>query len=377
MTFKEILIQLLKWRFSILLIAIVAMFFVSPRTGFTDLTPTPSVANLSVMWSNFDGLHYLDLAKYGYGYQHKTDMDYAFFPLYPLAIRYLNIFGSYLASGLIWSHVFFAIALYFLYKLIRIDESEKIARSSLLLLLIFPASFFFGSIYTESLFLLLTVLSFYFARKKNFLFAGIFAALASATRITGVFIWPSLVYEFWLTHGKNLKNFISKQALTLLIPPLGILAFIRFQAIRASDPFFFINIQSNFTGRGTDKLILLYQVFFRYAKMVIFVDHSDPLFFTVLFELFSALLVLFVLFFSFKKIRFSYWLFILLSYILPTFTGTFMSMPRFTIVLFPVFIYLSRMFDRQHPFIRIIYYLLCVVFTIFAVTFFTRGYFVG
>lgn len=377
MTFKEILKLVLGWRLLIILIAFPAMFLLTPRTRFTNLTPAPSFSNIFTMWSNFDGLHYLDLAQYGYGYQHKTDMDYAFFPVYPWAVRTFNIFGNYLTSGLVISHLSLLLALYFLYRLVVIDFRAKIARSTIYLLLLFPTAFFFGSVYTESLFLLLVVLSFYFARKQNFFMACAIAAVASATRISGIFLWPALIYEFWLANGENIKKFLSPYAIWLVLPPLGLLSYMRFQFLQTGNPIFFATMQANFTGRSVDKLILLHQVFFRYAKMLIFTDHWDPLFFTVVLELLSATLVLAVLIFSLKKIRFSYWIFVIFSYLLPTFTGTFMSMPRFTLVLFPVFIYLALWLERQHPFVRFIYYSLCFVGSVYSIVLFTRGYFVG
>ena len=374
MSLKEIFKLIFGWRLVLILIAIPAMFFITPRPGFTNLTPTPSVSNIFSIWANFDGQRYLELAQNGYGFERKNISNYAYFPIYPWAIKTFNILGSYLASGLLLSHLFLILAIYFLYKLINLDHKSKIAKSAVMLLLVFPVSFFFGSVYTESLFLLLAVLSFFFARKNNFFLAGIFAALASATRITGIFLWPALVYEFWLFHGRDIKKSLNPGALWLILPPLGLLSFIRFQASQTGDAFTFIRLQSDFVGGGGDKLVLIYQVFFRYAKMVLFINHTDPLFFTVLLELLSAILILLVLVFSLKKIRFSYWIFTLFSYLLPTFTGTFVSMPRFTIVLFPIFIYLALWFDRQHPFVRIAYYTICSILTIFAVALFTTGY---
>jgi hypothetical protein len=377
MPIKEIFKLVLGWRLLIVLIALPAMFLLTPRTRFTNLSEKPSFSNIYSMWSNFDGLHYLDLAQYGYGYQHKTDMDYAFFPVYPWAVRTFNIFGNYLASGLFLSHLFLILALYFLYKLILLDFKPKIARSTIYLTLIFPTAFFFGSVYTESIFLFLVVLCFYAVRKKQFFLACILAAIASATRITGIFLWPVLIYEFWLIFGNNIKKFLNPTSLWLLLPPLGLSFFMRFQSLKTGDPLFFFNIQSNFGGRTVDKLILLHQVLFRYFKMLIFTDHMDPLFFTVVIELLSAILILTVLVFFFKKIRFSYWLFTLLSFLLPTFSGTFMSMPRFVLVLFPVFISLAIWLERQHPFIKYIYYLFCFIFSVLSIIYFTRGYFVG
>ncbi|KKS94770.1 MAG: hypothetical protein UW68_C0002G0044 [Candidatus Collierbacteria bacterium GW2011_GWB1_44_6] len=377
MSLKEILKLVLGWRLLIVIVALPAMFLLAPRTRFTNLTPTPSVANVFSMWSNFDGLHYLDLAEFGYGYQHKTDMDYAFFPVYPWAIKTFNVFGNYLASGLIISHLSLILALYFLYKLVAIDFKKKIAKETIILTLLFPTSLFFGSVYTESLFILLAVLSFYFARKNQFFLACTFAAIASATKITGIFLWPALIYEFWLAHGQDIRKSLNLSTIWLAIPPLGLISFMRFQYIKTGNALFFATLQSNFTGRSMDKLILLHQVYFRYAKMLIFTDHLDPLFFTVVLELLSASLILLVLIFSLKKIRLSYWLYSLLSFILPTLTGTFMSVPRFTLVLFPVFLYLALFFEKNHPYFRYAYYTLCLTMTLFSIFFFTRGYFIS
>jgi len=391
MSIKEIFKLVLGWRVLLVLVVLPAMFLLPPRTRFTNLTEKPSFGNIFSMWSNFDGLHYLDLAQFGYGYQHKTDMDYAFFPIYPWMVGTFNFFGSYLATGLIYSHLFLILALYFLFRLVLLDFSKKIARNTIILTLIFPTAFYFGTVYTESLFLLLVVLTFYLIRRQQFFLACLLASLASATRITGIFLWPSIIYEFWLVYhsqilsslrmradgtrrGRSIK-FIPKIIL-LTLPPLGLFSFMRFQYLRTGDPLFFFHIQSVFGGRTVDKLILLHQVFFRYFKMLIFTDW-DPLYFTVVLELLSAVIILSILIFFFKKIRFSYWLFVLFSFLLPTFSGTFMSMPRFILVLFPIFIVLAYWLEKQHPFVKLVLYTICILMSIFSVIFFTRGYFVA
>lgn len=268
-------------------------------------------------------------------------------------------------------------ALYYLYRLIVFDFKPKVARLAVYLVLLFPTAFFFGSVYTESVFLLLSILTFYFIRQKSFFLACLFACLASATRVTGVFLWIALIYEYWQINGKNLKNFLNPESIWLLLPPLGFLSFVRFQFLNTGDPYFFINFQNTFADRTTEKIILLYQVFFRYSKMIVFMDHMDPLFYTILLELICATLVLLILIFSFRKIRFSYWIFMFLSYLLPTLTGSFSSMPRYVLGMFPVFIFISSWIENQHPYIKYFYYAFSVVFSIFAITFFTRGYFVG
>lgn len=377
MTLKEIFKLVLGWRLIILILAIPAMFLLTARPGFTVLSEKPSLENIFTMWSNFDGTRYLAIAEHGYNLRQESVDDYAIFPVYPWFIKSFNLFGNYLASGLFLSHLFLILALYILYRLVLLDFKPKIARSAIYLLLMFPTAFFFGSVYSESLFLLLVVLSFYFARKDQFFLACMIAAIASATRVTGVFLWPALIYEYWLRNGEDLKRSFSPSAIWLVLPPLGLLSFMRFQFIRTGNAWLFATIQMSLQNEPVDKLILIHQVFYRYGRMLIFTDHLDPLFFTVVLELLSASLVLLVLILSVKKIRFSYWLFAALSYLLPTFTGTFSGMPRFTLVLFPVFMYLAVLFEKSHPYLKYFYYATCFFLTVMAVMFFTRGYFVS
>ena len=372
--FKKFLI----WRTLIFLVAFLAMFVLKPSTTFTNLTPKASTSDLLTMWSNFDGLHYQSIAKYNYGTLTKTDKVYAFFPVYPWLIKQINpLIGNFTVSGLIVSSLSFIFALFFLYKLIRLDYSAKIAKYTLFLILIFPTSFYFGSVYNESTFLLLAVLSFYFARKKNFPLACITAAILSATRVTGIFIWFALIIEYFNIYGEGIKTFLKPKILWLATPPIGLLSYMYYQFRMTGDAFFFINYQHYVPGRTTDKLILLYQVFYRYIKMVFTVDPWSSTYFSVILEFLVGLLILMLLILSIKKIRPSYWIFCAFSYILPTLTGTLSSLPRYAVVLFPMFIFLASWLDKRHPFIRYIYYAFCIIFSLLSIGLFTRGYFIG
>jgi len=303
MSLKSVLKYFLAWRTLVFLIAVLAMFVITPKTNFTDLTPKASTSDLLKMWSNFDGLHYQDIAKYNYGASSKTEKDYAFFPVYPWFMRHLNpLIGNFTVSGLLVSSIAFILALFMLYKLVRLDHSAKIAKYTLFLLLIFPTSFYFGSVYNESLFLLLVVLTLYFARKGRFLLACVFSTIATATRITGIFLWFALLIEYFETYGHNLKTYLKPKTLWLALPPLGLISYMYYQFRMTGDPLFFVNVQNSVTGRSTNKLILIYQVFFRYIKMILTVDPWSPTYFTVILEFLIGLLFILLLIFSIKKL---------------------------------------------------------------------------
>jgi hypothetical protein len=111
--------------------------------------------------------------------------------------------------------------------------------------------------------------------------------------------------------------------------------------IKFNDPFLFVNVQNSFgSGRETKKIILIYQVFWRYLKMFFTVNPQNPIFFTTCLELFSTLLfIILIIYGYFKKIRPSYLIYGSLALILPTLTGNLSSMPRYLLVIFPAFIY--------------------------------------
>lgn len=378
MSLKSVLKYFLAWRTLIFLIAVLAMFILKPSITFTNLTPKASTSDLLTMWSNFDGLHYQNIAKYSYGTLTKTDKVYAFFPVYPWLIKQINpLIGNFTVSGLIISSLSLVFALFFLYKLIKLDYSDKIAKYTLFLILIFPTSFYFGSVYNESTFLLLVVLSFYFVRKNNFPLACITAVILSATRVTGIFVWFAIIIEYFSTHSEGIKSFLKPKILWLLTPPIGLISYMYYQFRMTGDAFFFINYQHYVPGRTTDKLILIYQVFFRYIKMILTVNPWSSVYFSVILEFIVGLLFLLLLILSIKKIRLSYWVFCALSYLLPTLTGTLSSLPRYALVLFPMFIFLASWLDKRHPFVRYLYYAFCIVFSLLSIGFFTRGYFIG
>jgi hypothetical protein len=160
------------------------------------------------------------------------------------------------------------------------------------------------------------------------------------------------------------------------IPTLGLLAYMTYLYIKFNDPLLFSHVQEEFgAGRQTGKFILLYQVIWRYIKMIFTVDRTNPLYFTIWLEFISAISFFSLLIWGFvKRIRPSYLIFSLLAITLPTLTGTFSSMPRYVLVAFPVFILLAQIknkwFNYIYPTISIILLIICTAM-------FTRGYWIS
>ena len=140
-------------------------------------TPSP-------FWDAFarhDSGWYFDIARNGYDATAAVAggrSNIAFAPVYPMLMRYVGrLFGRapgdvYL-GGIVVSWLSFALAMVVLYRLAALDLPRRRAERAVLLTAIFPFSFFFGAVYTESTFLLFTLLAFYGFRTRRWALGGV------------------------------------------------------------------------------------------------------------------------------------------------------------------------------------------------------------
>lgn len=372
---KEIFLLFLGWRFAIFFFALIGIYFLPLYSqsflggGFERYTKTP----LFWGWSNFDGEHYLFIAQNGY-----QSLKHAFFPVYPLLVGYLGgISGSMVSLaviGLLISNLSFLVSLVLFWKLVILDYSKKIAFLSVFILLSFPTSFYFGALYTESLFLVLVLGSFYAARKNQWLLAGILGAVASATRVVGIFLFPALLLE-WRQMRKEGKAEIY-HLLFICMVPIGIISYMLFLKGTTGDPLAFYTLQAISGEQRDQRIIPLYQVFWRYVKMI-WEFQTNLAYLTIFMELLAGALGIFLLILGyFRRMRPSYLCFGFLSYLLPTLTGSFSSMPRYLVIIFPIFIVLAT-FISGNRLLRFGVLTALIVLLVIETMLFIRGYWVA
>jgi Gpi18-like mannosyltransferase len=380
--FKKITISFLIWRIALFFIGFLSVFLL-PVFGarFPYYDRVLEITRLPYwIWGfgNFDGVHYLRIAQDGYLAQYSQ----AFFPVFPTLIRFFsfifpripgldtNIFTdpAYFYSGIILSNLFFLGALFVLYKLINIDFKKDIAFLSTIILLVYPTSFFFGSIYTESLFLLLTVSAIYLIRKGKFFWAAVLIAISTATRITGVLLIPLYLVEVF--QSKKKINYI-----WALITPLGLLIYMYYLKTTFGDPLYFLTSQPIFgAGRTANEIILLPQVIYRYIKIFLTTNILSLPFINAFLEFMFTLAPLTFLIVFIKKMRLSYLIFSISALILPTLTGTFSSMPRY--VLISIIFLLPLLVTRFRKYVKPAI-LILTAFGVLLTMLFIRGYWVA
>lgn len=375
----KILLLFFTWRVILFFILLFAIYFIPLASPDRFLGGGPfnfKIAPELFSWANFDGEHYLSIAIFGY-----KEFEQAFFPIYPMLISFFakpfspDLFSALLNStiaGFLISNVSFLLALLLLFKLITLDFPKKVALTTIIVLLFFPTSFYFGSVYNESLFLLLSISSFYFARKGDWFLASIFGFIASATRVFGFLLLPVLLIEAY-----QQKTEFSKVFWITLIP-FGLILYMLYQYLTVGDPLAFYHLQERVGEQHQQGVILLPQVYYRYIKMLLTVDYSQAIYQTIILEFATGILFFILPIYGyFKKIRLSYLVFAILGFLMPTIQGSFSSLPRYVIVLFPSFLAAGLWFSSIPKAIKIIVLFSLGLMLCLEAVLFLRGYWVA
>jgi Mannosyltransferase (PIG-V) len=176
--------------------------------------------------ARWDAVWFLQIAEGGY------DGDRAaFFPLYPLLVRVGGaLTGSLLVAGILVSVACLFGALVLLHRLAALEAGREVARLCVLLVALFPGAVWFSSVYSESLFLLLSVGAILAARTGRWELAGAAGGLAAATRSAGLVLLVPLAVLWWQA-GRRPRD-----GAWLALVPAGLAAFCLALALSGQDP---------------------------------------------------------------------------------------------------------------------------------------------
>lgn len=296
-----------------------ALEWMSPQT-VRPVTPDWDVIALHDRW---DAYWYLDIARDGYYLRGDDQANVVFFPLYPLLVRLAGhaVGGDLVLAGWLVSSLCLTLAAFVFVSLTREFHPAIDPVLPLVFLLAHPAAFFLNAVYSESLFLLLTLSMLLAARRGRFWLAGLFAALASATRVAGLFAAVLLAAEF--IHAYGIRGLLTRRAFALALAPLGLLAFFLHHQIVFGDFFLFFDAQRKF---GRDLAVTAADLGVRNAPG--FVVRLLDYFFLAT----AAAAGLWALF----RLRASYGLYVLVTLGVAVGSGSLLGAARYTMVLFPI-----------------------------------------
>ncbi|MBI4973809.1 hypothetical protein HZC27_04330 [Candidatus Roizmanbacteria bacterium] len=375
---KKILIFFISWRVLTFVLALLARPFISPQLTFLAGKFGISLPYFLHVWGNFDGTHYLEIARRGY-----QTWEQGFFPLYPFFVFMLQkaSYLPYLLVALIVSNMSFFIASFLFYKLLLIDHKEKVSTLFFLCVFLWPTSFFYGAVYNDSLFLVLTLCTMYFARRNKWVLSSLVASFATLARLNGLALVIFIIAEYMEQKNivfpfkrKDIIGALNSKLYAILLIPLFFAGYLGFIHLR------FGNWQLLFTSMsiwGQDKTVFPLQVVWRYIKIVLLYPTFQFTYWVAVIEFGAFLLYVLIIFYSYRKIRWSYWIFFILSVLIPSLTGTFQGMPRYGLHLYPLFLSLALLLEKKSLPIKMIYFIISFLLLIFCLSFFTRGYFIA
>jgi Gpi18-like mannosyltransferase len=316
-------------------------------------------------WANGDAAWYLTIAEHGY----QQRFSQAFFPLYPLLIHLLGGSGrGATVAGIALSLICFLVAALLLYRLTARLLGARTALWTIVFLALAPTSFFFQAIYSESLFLLLTVALFFFAERQQWLLAGLAGLLATLTRSTGVLLALPLLL-FALAAADWQWRRARTGLLAVLLVPAGLLIYMAYLWRTAGNPLLFEQAQQHWHRSFTAPYVTLWRGFREGYRGVVHVVTHDSFahlsaslrqtnLATVNLANFVTLLVIGALIILvWRRLSAPYTAYALLALLFalvsPARGQSLMSLPRLALVIFPLYMALAASTVRR-PLLRVL-----------------------
>lgn len=317
--------------------------------------------SIAFLMNQWDAKRYQFMIDNGYTFPLDTDpqANWAFFPLYVIVCRLVKMLTFGLINtywvGMLVSNVCIFFAAFTAVKYMSLIRGGKSEDYLLIPVLMFagPYSFYFGSVYTEAMFVLFIALFFYCCAKKRYILAGCMAAFASATRIVGCLLVFALVVEMYLDivpkEGKEwdrLKAFViqmlksPERIFAIMISPLGAFSYMTFLRFFCGDVWAYKNVQiawredTFFPVIGVLWKACTGQIEPRYTYMGWFCIGIFVVYGTMLYRKYYSLAV-----------------FGIISLLVPL-TSHVMSTCRFTVGAYVIYIGVYEILKKVHPKIR-------------------------
>ncbi len=341
----------LKIALLIALAAKLAVFYIGYATAYSialaNGSSTEPLQLLMNMFARWDSPHYMFIAENGYVNQGDPANFIVFFPLYPLLVRLITFDFAYVnLSGLIISNVSSLVAVVYLFKLGKLDHGDSVAKKAVLYLSVFPTAYFLSAVFTESLFLALVIASLYYARKANWSFAGVLGLLAALSRLAGLLLLPVLLVEYLHQKGWKIRN-VEPKLLWTSLPLLGFLVYLVINFQVTGDFFAFLEIERVHWYQTLDPLGGWLNAI-GWARGGSFPDSFTIGYSQVIFAIFGFLMCFAAFLSCFRfRLRPCYFVFMLFSWLLSVSTGFWISVPRYVLAMFPIFIVLALLSSKK------------------------------
>ncbi|SFR80037.1 ArnT family glycosyltransferase [Anaeromicropila populeti] len=249
----------LLWRIFLFFISVIAI-----RLFYSDSSLSLNFSKVIEHWRRWDAGHYLGIAEFGYsGYlENGEPLFLVFFPLYSYLVKLLHlIIPDFEVSALVVSFISYAIGCCYFYRLVCYDYGEKIAKRAVIYLSIFPFSFFFGGMMTESVFFMTCAAALYYIRRHQWGRMAVCAALCCLSRMAGLLVVMAAGIEMciyykpvafiWRKEWKQLAVFFVDKVTFLFLAVSGTAGYLFINKQVTGNPFAFVKYQREHWFQGS------------------------------------------------------------------------------------------------------------------------------
>ena len=310
---------------------------------FLNSGPAPPLTIVMNMFNHWDAPHYVAIAKNGYVNTGDAANFIVFFPLYPILIRLFTVDFSYInLSALIVSNVCSLVAFSYLYKIAKLEFNDSVAMKAVLFLSVFPTAYFLSAPYTEGLFLALVIASIYYARLGKWQFAGLISLFAALTRIEGLVLLPALLVEYFHQKGWKPRK-TDLNILWIFLTLAGSLIYLNINYQITGNPFTFISKQAThwdvkfgpWTGLTTA---------YSWARTASYPSNITIGLAPLVFAVFGLLMVGVSVW---RRLRPVYIAYMFFAWALAVSTSWWISVPRYVMAMFPMFMLFGLLTNRK------------------------------
>lgn len=290
--------------------------------------------------SSWDGTHYRHLAEHGYSTEGEEIRRLNLFPLFP-AMSYLVGGSKYAAvAGILLNQLLLLGSMLLLTGLMRNGGTAPLREQPGFWLLISPFAFFFSTMYTESLFLFLSLVMVLSARRRCHGIAFTAALLAGLTRPMAIFL-PLLLIPEVMTAVRRRENL---QFLSVAAAPLiGASMYVGAVGFAIGDPLGYLHIHSAWKNEWSIPFTPMWDALRFYRLHLLATGSFEPLDIPAAVAS-TTLIIIFLTLYGWRKSMVSYLPYVVGSLLFIQAQSPFRGTARYELVLFPVFLLAARSF---------------------------------
>ncbi len=189
-----------------------------------------------------DSTSYVEVARAGY----HGEITRVYPPAFPMLLRAAAAFtGEFWLTACVLNSVLMLVGLWALFRLSRLAGLDDAgARRAVALCCVFPMSYFLSLPFAEALLFCCSTLALMLAMEGRWWLAGLFGAVASATKVPGSLILIPLLILYWQRFGWRIR----REIVPVLLSPAGMAGYLIY--LRLHGTMDFHASQQEFGHRG-------------------------------------------------------------------------------------------------------------------------------